>query len=321
MDDGLPLACSSSDRSDDVKVNRYTHLVEHVHKCLDDHEDEENYMSSTLLAPSDKCGTLDTSAIRTITGLEERNRIAKLTIKRYADRHAVMDVAIGGAGFFGLAIPALIMAIAAQSAVIYQPLARELSDIYNSDVDERTKNIVKNNLVLNGAADIANEFGTEFISSVAFELVTEAGLGAMAGFIPVVGGLVGAALDYVIATAMTWRVGSMVAIYYQNGGEWVGDRKHTLELAKEMVGGTKFGLHDLVSRFTGADRPQVNVDLNSIPTRIPEVFESQMRALRPLVAMLLKVSTNDFVRTELSARGISPSLIDAVLRGAVAATA
>jgi uncharacterized protein (DUF697 family) len=52
---------------------------------------------------------------------------------------------------------------------------------------------------------------------------------------PFVGGLVGAALDYVIATAMTWRVGTMVAIYYQNGGKWVGDRKHTLELAKDMT--------------------------------------------------------------------------------------
>jgi hypothetical protein len=232
-----------------------------------------------------------------------------------------MDVAIGAAGFFGLAIPALIVAIAAQSEVIYKPLARDLSGIYNSDVDEMTHGIVMSNLVFNGAADIANEFGTEFITSIASELITEAGLGTLAGFIPFVGGLVGAALDYVIATAMTWRVGTMVAIYYQNGGKWVGDRKHTLELAKEMTGGFKFGLNDLKSRFTGENRQQLNVNLNSIPTRIPEVFESQIRSLRPFVDMLLKAANSDFVRAQLRAQGIPPSVIDAVLRLATEAVA
>jgi uncharacterized protein (DUF697 family) len=233
-----------------------------------------------------------------------------------------MDVAIGAAGFFGLAIPALIAAIAAQSPLIYQPLARELAGIYNSDVDQTAKGIIRENLAFTSAADIANEFGTEFVASIAYELITEAGLGAVAGFIPFVGGLIGAALDYVIATTMTWRVGTMVAIYYQNGGKWIGDRKQTFELAKQMTGSVKFGLNDLVSRFTDTNAgPRMTVELNSIPTAVPAVFESQVRALRPLVDMLLKVSTSDFVRTELRSRGIPPSLIDAVLQVAAAATA
>src|SRR3974390_1248160 len=136
--------------------------------------------------------------------------MAKDTIKKYSNRHAALDVGIGAAGFFGLAVPALIAAIAAQAPLIYQPLARELEQIYNASSDEETRAIIRENVVVGGLADIAGEFSTEFIASIATELLTEAGLGAAASFIPFIGGLVGAALDYIIATALTWRVGTMV---------------------------------------------------------------------------------------------------------------
>lgn len=275
-------------------------------------------MTGVLVAPIETTSGLDTNAFRTLTQLEERNRIANATIKRYAKRHATMDVAIGAAGFFGLAVPALIAAIVAQSPVIYKPLARELGDIYNCGVDEQTNDIVYRNLVFTGAADIANQFGSEFIASVAGELISEAGFGTLFGFIPIVGGVIGGALDYAIATVMTWRVGTMVAIYYQNGGAWVGSQKQTLELAKGMTGNFGFGLDDLVSRFTGNDRQNLDVNLNSIPTQIPQVFESQVRSLRPFVDMLLKAANSDFVRSQLQAKGIPPSVIDGVLKAAAA---
>lgn len=253
------------------------------------------------------------SAFNTLNRLEQRNQLARDAIRKYAELHAKVDVAIGASGFFGLAIPALIIAIGAQSPLIYQPLARELASIYNSEVDDEAKSIVAENLVFTGAADIANEFGLEFIRSVATELITEAGFGTAAGFIPIVGGLVGAALDYVIATAMTWRVGAMVSIYYQNGGTWVKDKKYTLELAKEMVGAVSFGMRDLAARFSGENRQQFEADLNSIPQRIPEVFQSQVRNLRPIVSMMLKAMRVPEVRTLLQAQGIPLSLVDAAL--------
>jgi hypothetical protein len=277
-------------------------------------------MAGVLVAPIETNGGLDTSAFRTLTQLEERNRIANATIKRYADRHAAMDVAIGGFGFFGLAIPALIIAIGAQSPVIYKPLARDLAIIYDSGLDEQTNNIVRDNLLFTGAADIANEFGSEFLQSIAPELLSEAGFGVLFGLIPFVGGIVGAALDYAIATVMTWRVGTMVAIYYQNGGAWVGDRKHTLQLAKKMTGNFGGGLDDLVSRFRHKNPQPINVDLNSIPAEIPQVFESQVRSLRPFVDMLLKAANSDFVRSQLHAKGIPTSVIDGVLKAAAART-
>jgi hypothetical protein len=89
-----------------------------------------------------------------------------------------------------------------------------------------------------------------------------------------------------------------------------------VELAREMTGGFKFGMRDLVARFSGANRQQLNVNLNSIPTTIPEVFESQVRGLRPIVDMLLKGGNSDFVRSQLRCHGIPPSVIDAVLKAA-----
>jgi uncharacterized protein (DUF697 family) len=252
--------------------------------------------------------------------LENRNRIARNAIKKYADRHAVMDIAIGAAGFFGFAVPALIAAIAAQSPIIYQPLARELEQTYSASADEETRAIIRENVVVGGLADIAGEFSTEFVASIATELLAEAGLGTAASFIPFVGGLIGAALDYVIATAMTWRVGTMVSIYYQNGGKWVGSRKHTFELAKDITGGIEFGLSDLVSRFSSASRPTMDVDLNDISRQIPEVFETQVRNLKPIIAMLMQMGGGtEQVRQALISRGVPVPVIDAALRYMTAA--
>ena len=81
---------------------------------------------------------------------------------------------------------------------------------------------------------------------------------------------------------MAGRSDDLDFLSYQNGGNWVENRKQTLELAKEMTGGLNFGMRDLVALFSGENRQQLNVNLNSIPTKIPEVFESQLRSLRPL---------------------------------------
>ena len=222
-----------------------------------------------------------------------------------------MDVAIGAAGFFGLAIPALVAAIAAQAPVIYKPMSEELARIYNVEPDGTTRQIQLEGTLVGGIADIAGEFSTEFITMLAGELITEAGFGAAAGFIPFVGGAIGAALDYVIATAMTWRVGTMVSIYYQNGGKWVDNRKYTYELAKGMTGGISFGLEDLVSRFTGGTRPEINVDFESIPKRVSVVGDTQTQAAKQILLILLQVSTSVQARDALKKRGFPEFIIDA----------
>jgi len=269
----------------------------------------------TLLTPD------ATRTLNTLSQLQKRNEWARQAIRKYSNRHALMDVAIGSAGFFGFAVPALVAAIAAQAPLIYQPLARELEQIYNATADEETQAIIHENVVIGGIADIAGEFSTEFLASIATDLLAEAGLGTAAALIPFVGGVVGAALDYVIATAMTWRVGTMVSIYYQNGGRWVGNRKHTFELAKNITGGIGFGLADLASRFTSSKRPDMDVDFNEIPQRIPEVFETQVRNLGPVISMLMQLGGSKVVRDILISRGVPPMVIDAALAFAAKAEA
>lgn len=73
------------------------------------------------------------------------------------------------------------------------------------------------------------------MNQIAGEIIAELGIGAAAStFIPIGGAFITAGLAYAIATRMTHRVGRMVAIYYQNGGTWVGNRKDTYNLAKEL---------------------------------------------------------------------------------------
>src|SRR5205085_9394516 len=70
----------------------------------------------------------------TLMRLEDRNAKAQEIIQSYSRLHAGMDVAVGLAGLFpGAAIPALVAAIAAQSPIIYQPMARDLAAIYTVD--------------------------------------------------------------------------------------------------------------------------------------------------------------------------------------------
>ena len=203
----------------------------------------------------------------TLMRLEDRNAKAQEIIQSYSRLHAGMDVAVGLAGLFpGAAIPALVAAIAAQSPIIYQPMARDLAAIYTVDESavsegiEQVRGVVRRVAFQTGFLDIAAEFGTEFMMQISGELLTEAGLGVLGSLcIPVLGGAVGAALDYLIANIMTWRVGTMVSIYYQNGGEWLSSRHATFEMAKNFTGGLARSVDQILD--AKKRRQNVRVDL------------------------------------------------------------
>ena len=249
---------------------------------------------------------IEVAGARTLTGidlgnptvgaiyrLEERNRIASEFIRGYANKHAAMDVVVGLVGLIpGLSIPALAGSIAAQSPIIYQPLARDLAKIYMAqpgELEAAKADVVGRVSVQTGVCDVAADFGTEFMMKIANELLMEAGFGVMgAMFIPVIGGAVGAALDYLIATQMTWRVGTMVSIYFQNGGKWVGDRKRTFELAKEMTGSMHVGVSDVLDGKFKDHTPRV--DLNDIRKDVPSVRENVLKNLREMVSMMRAIS-------------------------------
>ena len=169
--------------------------------------------------------------------LEERNRIAQALIDDYSTRHGLMDVGVGAVGLIpGAAIPALMTAIAAQAPVIYQPLARKIAKVYLASPDqlaEAQDDIIAPGVVEGAIRDVVAEFSITFLSEAAGEILTTLGAGAALTFIPIVGAIAGAALDWTIATRMTQRVGRMTAMYFQNGGAWVNDKKTTFQMARE----------------------------------------------------------------------------------------
>jgi hypothetical protein len=259
---------------------------------------------------------INNPTVNTLTRLDERNRIARDFITSYANKHAAMDVAVGLVGLIpGLSIPALAAAIAAQSPVIYQPLARDLAKIYMAEPEQlrgAKEDIVHALTVQTGTLDVAADFGTEFMLQIASELLTEAGWGVLgAMFIPVVGGAVGAGLDYLIATQMTWRVGTMVSMYFQNGGRWVENQRHTFELAKEMTGSIHVGVSDLLDGKFKNHTPRA--DLNEIRQAVPAVGQNLLTNVRRLVSMLRGATSDDKIRDILRSQGIPIDLIDAAL--------
>jgi hypothetical protein len=255
----------------------------------------------------------------TLRRLADRNERAQKIIQYYARLHAGMDIAVGIAGLLpGAAIPAIIAAIASQSPLIYQPMARDLGAIYTVDDEslgdtiEHVRGIVKQGAFETGILDIASEFGQEFMMQIGHELLTEVGLGVLGSLcIPLLGGAVGASLDYLIANMMTWRVGTMVSIYYQNGGEWLGSRYATYEQAKDLTG----GLASSVSEVLDANKRKhnVRVDLDSLRSQIPQVYEAQVRSVKGLIDMMRDAMSNDQIRQALSAKGIPVDIIQKAL--------
>jgi hypothetical protein len=220
-----------------------------------------------------------------------------------------MDVAVGIVGLIpGMAIPALVGAIAAQGPIVYQPMARDLAQVYLSDSDKSVSKITLEGTAKTSALDIASEFGTEFMMEIGHEIVMEAGLGVLGSLcVPVLGGIVGAALDYLIANTMTWRVGTMLSIYFQNGATWLESRQETYEKAKELTGGISHTVREIIK--TKEDHKSARVDLSEIASRVPEVEESQIRALKPFIQMMRSAMTRRQISSALSGQGVPAATV------------
>ena len=93
----------------------------------------------------------------------------------------------------------------------------------------------------------------------------------------------------------------MLALYHENGGEWVISRKHTYELVKERIKLDK-------------DHGQPPPSIQQIVAGTPEIKKSQAASVNMVAQMLLEQGlTTDDVRKSLADRKIPTDLIDAVL--------
>ena len=236
--------------------------------------------------------------------LEARNRKANAIITSYAMKHAATDVGIGVAGFVpipGAATVALLSAIALQAPLIYTPMTQELAVVYNTSPDSHTKDIIRETVEMGAMADL----GVEFIKEIALDLIMEAGAGVALSAIPFVGGIFAAGLDATIAATLTWRVGTMVAAYYQNGGAWINSRRHTYELASAAVGGFS---------------PQIEgrADVNDFAQKDKTIAGKHLKFALSLVEMMKGVMTRGQIRDALQAKAVPNWLIESALKQAYA---
>jgi hypothetical protein len=170
--------------------------------------------------------------------IEQRLRQSESIINRYAIRHQTMDIGIGLAGLLpipGAATAAMIGVIGAQAPVIYQPMVRELANLYLVDPDASTSTIINQNVLAGAVAATAAEFGIEFLKETATELFQEQGIGLGLSFIPIIGGIAGAALDAIIAKKLTKIVGAMTLVYLEHRAAWVQSRAQTRALVKAAI--------------------------------------------------------------------------------------
>jgi hypothetical protein len=240
--------------------------------------------------------------------LEEKNLRAERIIQDYAAKAALMGIGVGLASWIpGAAIPAILASLAIQKTQIYQPMARDLAALYRKDTDSYTDKLVNVASISTTGIEFASEFALEFLSDQAQELIWDAGLGAAASFIPFAGVAIGAGLDYAISQMLTWRVGTMTSIYFQNGGEWVGDRKQTLNIAKDLTGS--------ITSFKGKSDSarNVRVNLNEIPSKVPKVRDSGVQSILPLLKGLADKLPPPVVRESLIAMGLSAILVDSAI--------
>jgi hypothetical protein len=223
--------------------------------------------------------------------LEERNRQAQQIITSYAVKHAAMDVSIGLLGLLpipGAATTALIGAILAQAPLVYDPMTRDLAGLYSASSDSATKRMQNETVAMGAVADV----GVEFLREIAMDLLGEAGFGLGLSLLPVIGGFLAAGVDATIAATLTWRVGTMVSAYYQNGGSWIQNRKFTYKLASGVVGGYSPRTHD-------------RADLNQFARENTWIREKHLAFVMNVIDMLRTIATNkEQIRSALAAKNI-----------------
>lgn len=250
--------------------------------------------------------------VSVLYNISDKNARAHQIVMNYASKHSIMDIGVGVISLIpGAGIPAIIGAISLQSEVIYKPMARDLAAVYLSETDTYTDRLGSVASVQTVGMEFAQQFALEFLAEQAQELVMEAGLGALATCIPLAGAAVGAALDFLIAQMMTWRVATMTSIYFQNGAQWIGSRKATMEIAKELTGGLHLSVADVLSQ--NARAKDVRVDFDQIPGNIPQVTQSAVQNILPLLKGFANKLSRPAVRESLLAIGISAVIVDAAM--------
>ena len=250
---------------------KYADMLKEIFDFMDTLEAQDNEAETASVAAGfDNWNAVSTSSV--VLGLEERNRLAIQTIRKYALAHTGFDVAIGVAGTFipGAAVAGIITSMVAQYPIIYRPMMQDLGRIYTTKPDMLTQILVAGGTLVEDIADI----GVEDLQEFMVEAVREQGIAAlMCAALPFLGGTFGAGINATVTSTMTWRIGTMIALYYQNGGKWLTGTKQTYEKAKEAVGNYSL-------------KTDNRVDFDTLSDKTSEIREKHINAVGAMISTL-----------------------------------
>ena len=237
-----------------------------------------------------------------LQGIVDKRLEVERLIDSYATGAAVLNVGINLAGFIpvpGAGVAAMAAAIVAQAPAVYQPMSKEIAEIYHRSPGRDTARIVGGGAIDAGLQLAIVDIGIAFLQEIAIDIIQDIGFGAILAAIPFFGGFVASALDARIGYQMAWRVGYTVALYHENAGEWVGgSRAATYRYVKRAFADAK---------RQGRSKPGIP-DLANSQTPIGQ---QQQRTIHAMAAMLIDAGlTKADVRERLLAKGFEARVID-----------
>lgn len=201
--------------------------------------------------------------------MEERNKRVDEIIRRYATRNTWINVLAGVPGFIPIpivnvagSIAGCVAAIWAQKPVIFEPMIEEIAQVYllPPEAIAGTENIIKQNARLGAYGLTTNLVGKVVVEQVLLKKLTEKIISDLMkkqlirkllmsllpklteqmlieALVPIIGGVAAMTAGGVIGYNITWRVGSMTAAYFLNGGWLGGSPQATDEILKPYTKG------------------------------------------------------------------------------------
>ena len=242
--------------------------------------------------------------IAPFSGAAGKRRAVTAIVEDYARNHQAADVGITLATCWLPAggLMATAGALAIQAPLVYQPMVREIGRTYMAGAPDDDMRALVHDTAIEGAQwDLGVLFGVGFFEEILTELLREMGVGALLGVIPFLGSIAAAVLDAKVAATLTWRVGLMAAIYYENGCAWLVDRKTTYERTHLLIHGL-------------SAKTEERFDMSRVADTVDGVREQQRTLLQRYVDTIKDAVGYDHLREVLDMRyAIDPELIEAVL--------
>lgn len=188
--------------------------------------------------------TWDDQLENIVIHMQTRQAQVKSIIQKYVSRYASMNMPLGTLGTFiplpGANVIALAATIMAQGAEMFQPLEREIAQVYQISPDDTRSTHTPENGQARAASSPTSALLSEFMREFSHPFITEAvikqatkelllhylpalAIETIIDWLPIPGGVVSASINTVTEVLLTRRIGVMLASYFENGQQWIGN--------------------------------------------------------------------------------------------------